>query len=69
MEKLKIDKPIRLIELFSGVGAQAKALERLGANFEHYRTSEWEWNAVASYKAIHKETITQIIVQSLPRTN
>ena len=55
MEKLKIDKPIRLIELFSGIGAQAKALERLGANFEHYRTSEWEWNAVASYKATHKE--------------
>ncbi len=55
MEKLKIDKPIRLIELFSGIGAQAKALERLGVNFEHYRTSEWEWNAVASYKAIHKE--------------
>lgn len=54
MEALKIDKPIRLIELFSGVGAQAKALERLGADFEHYRTSEWEWNAGASYKAIHK---------------
>ena len=53
-QPLKIDKPIRLIELFSGVGAQAKALERLGADFEHYRTSEWEWNAVASYKAIHK---------------
>ena len=25
----KIDKPIRLIELFAGIGAQAKALERL----------------------------------------
>lgn len=51
---LKIDKPIRLIELFAGVGSQAKALERLGANFEHYRISEWEVNAAASYKAIHK---------------
>ena len=30
MEKLKIDKPIRLIELFAGIGSQAKALERLG---------------------------------------
>lgn len=27
--KFKIDKPIRLIELFAGIGAQAKALERL----------------------------------------
>jgi DNA (cytosine-5)-methyltransferase 1 len=40
MEKLKIDKPIRLIELFAGVGSQAKALSRLGANFEHYRVCE-----------------------------
>jgi DNA (cytosine-5)-methyltransferase 1 len=51
---LKIDKPIRLIELFAGVGSQAKALARLGADFEHYRISEWEVNAAASYKAIHK---------------
>jgi DNA (cytosine-5)-methyltransferase 1 len=52
---LKIDKPIRLIELFAGIGSQAKALEQLGADFEHYRISEWEVNAAASYKAIHKE--------------
>lgn len=52
---LKIDKPIRLIELFAGIGAQAKALERLGVDFEHYKISEWEVNATASYKAIHKE--------------
>ena len=26
----KIDKPIRLIELFAGIGAQAKALEKIG---------------------------------------
>ena len=51
---LKIDKPIRLIELFAGIGSQAKALKRLGANFEHYKISDWEVNATASYKAIHK---------------
>ena len=51
---LKIDKPIRLIEMFAGVGSQAKALERLGADFEHYKISEWETNATASYKAVHK---------------
>ena len=53
--QLKIDKSIRLIELFAGVGSQAKALQRLNANFEHYKISEWEVNATASYKAIHKE--------------
>lgn len=46
-------KPIRLIELFSGIGAQASALKRLGVDFTHWKTSEWEVNAVASYKAIH----------------
>ncbi len=36
-----------------GVGSQAKALERLGADFEHYKLSEWEVHAVASYHKIH----------------
>lgn len=50
---LKINKPIRLIELFAGIGAQAKALERLGADFEHYRVCEFDKYAVTSYNAIH----------------
>jgi DNA (cytosine-5)-methyltransferase 1 len=49
----KIDKPIRLIELFGGVGSQAMALRDLGADFEHYKLAEWEVSAFASYKAIH----------------
>ena len=51
--ELKIEKPIRLIELFAGIGAQAAALERLGANFEHYRVCEFDKYAIASYNAIH----------------
>ena len=50
---LKITKPIRLIELFSGIGAQAKALENLGVPFEHYRICEFDKYAVATYNAIH----------------
>ena len=50
---LKIDKPLRLIELFAGIGAQAKALERLGIPFEHYRICEFDKYAVMSYNAIH----------------
>ena len=49
----KIAKPIRLIELFAGVGSQAMALKRLGANFEHYRVVEFEKYAIKSYNAIH----------------
>lgn len=49
----KIDKPIRLIECFAGVGSQAMALKRLGADFEHYRVIEFDKYAIASYNAIH----------------
>lgn len=50
---LKIDKPIRLIELFAGIGAQAKAIENLGIPFEHYRICEFDKYAVRSYNAVH----------------
>ena len=53
-QPLKIIKPIRLIELFAGIGAQAKSLERLGAEFEHYRVCEFDDYAVTSYNAIHE---------------
>lgn len=49
----QIDKPIRLIELFSGLGSQAMALRDLGADFEHHRVVEFDRFAVASYNAIH----------------
>ena len=54
----KIDKPIRLIELFSGIGAQAKALEILGVPFEHWKTCEWAVNSIKSYNAIHIKDFT-----------
>lgn len=53
MEEFKITKPIRLIELFAGVGSQAMALRDLGADFEHYRVVEFDKYAMASYNAIH----------------
>ena len=49
----KIRKPIRLIELFAGIGSQAMALRDLGADFEHYRVVEFDKYAIASYNAIH----------------
>lgn len=53
--EFKIDKPVRLIELFAGIGSQAKALQNLGVDFEKWVISEWEANATKSYKAIHCE--------------
>ena len=49
----KIDKPIRLIELFGGIGSQAMALRNIGANFEHYKLVEFDPAPVKSYNAIH----------------
>lgn len=52
-----IDKPIRLIELFSGYGSQYMALKILAHEFnipiESWRTCEWEANVIGSYKAVH----------------
>ena len=61
----KIKNPIRLIELFAGVGSQAMALRDLGADFEHYRVVELDKYAIKSYNSIHgtefpKMDITQI---------
>lgn len=53
-----INKPIRLIELFAGVGSQAQALKNLGVDFEHYRVVEFDKYPVASYNAIHGTNFT-----------
>ena len=52
-EDYKITKPIRLIEFFAGIGAQAKALKNLGANFEHWKTCEWAIPSILAYSEIH----------------
>lgn len=68
--RLTITKPIRLIELFAGIGAQAKALENLGIPFEHYCICEFDKYAVKSYNAVHGTSwetsdITQIHADSV----
>jgi len=47
------NKPIRFIELFGGIGCQAKALENLNVKFEHYRMCDFDKYAVQSYNAVH----------------
>lgn len=46
-------KPLRLIELFAGIGSQAKALENLGVEFQHWYVCEWDKYAIQSYNAVH----------------
>lgn len=52
-QKFKIDKPIRLIELFAGYGSQALALKYLGVSFESYRICEWAVKSIQAYKDLH----------------
>lgn len=52
-EKFKIDKPIRLIELFAGYGSQNISLKYLGANFESWHICEWAVKSIQAYKDIH----------------
>jgi len=71
-QPLKITKKIRLIEMFAGIGAQAKALENLLGKdgFEHYRACEIDKYAMQCYNAIHgtdfqTSDITQIHAKDL----
>lgn len=54
--KFKLDKPIRLIENFSGYGSQALALKYLNIPFEHWKTCEWAIKSIQAYKDIHFES-------------
>lgn len=54
----RIEKPIRLIELFSGIGSQHKALTNLGLKFENWKTCEWAYNSIIGYNAIHIKDFT-----------
>lgn len=50
MEK---EKKLRVFEAFSGIGAQASALERMNINYEIVGISDWFIDAIECYAAIH----------------
>lgn len=56
-DEYKIEKPIRLIELFAGYGSQALALKYLGANFEHHKICEWAVNSIIAYADVHRNEL------------
>ncbi len=57
-DEFRITNRIRLIELFGGIGSQAKALEKLGANFEHWKYCDWAIPSIHAYAAIHKNSLS-----------
>lgn len=44
---------IKIVELFSGIGAQAKAFSRLGIDYEVVNTCEWDFHSILAYERIH----------------
>ena len=51
--KKAITKPIRLIELFAGIGSQFKAIKQLTDKVESWKICEWAYNSYCCYNAIH----------------
>lgn len=47
----------RVIETFSGIGSQAKALSNIGGDYEIVNTADWDINAILAYYMIHKKKI------------
>ena len=64
-------KKVRLIELFGGIGSQAKALEILSKNypdkviFEHYRLVEFDKKCIISYNAIHNTEFKELDITTI----
>lgn len=54
-KKFAIDKPIRLISLFSGYDSQLFALKYLGLNVESWRTCEWAVKSIQALRDAHFE--------------
>lgn len=50
MEALNL---LKVVEAFSGIGSQAKALKNLGIDFKVVNTIEWDINAIYAYDVIH----------------
>ena len=49
----EIKPNIGIVELFSGIGSQAKALKNIGYNVTALGTCEWDLHAFIAYDAIH----------------
>lgn len=49
----KITKPVRLIELFAGIGSQHQALKNLGVKIDRSTIVEWQVNSIQAYNDIH----------------
>lgn len=59
---------IRIVELFSGIGSQAKAFSRLGEEYEVLNTCEWDFHSILAYERIHgnAELLPEVAIMEKP---
>lgn len=50
---IKMKDEYKVVELFSGIGSQARALKNIGLNVKVQATCEWDIHAFIAYDAIH----------------
>ena len=60
------NRKIKVVETFSGIGAQAKALKNINAKYEIVNTADWDIMAILSYFAIHKDVSIISKYESIP---
>lgn len=56
-----------IVELFSGIGSQAKALKNLGYQINTLGTCEWDLHAFIAYDAIHNSTKTPFDIEVMTK--
>lgn len=56
---------IKMIELFSGIGSQAKALKKTGVSFKIKYTCEWNIHSIVAYDLIHNNNKLHKLAQEL----
>lgn len=56
-----------LVEFFSGIGSQAKALKNLGIQIHTLGTCEWDIHAIVAYDLIHTSGIIPDEIQALEK--
>ena len=61
------DKQYNLVELFSGIGSQAKALKNIGIKTGNTYTCEWDIHAFVAYDAIHHSNTVPEYIQSMKK--
>lgn len=60
-----MEKEYNVIELFSGIGSQAKALKNIDIKIKNTYTCEWDIHAFVAYDAIHHSSDIPVDVQKM----